>query len=897
MDNTPKSLPSRLAHGVSWRVKKYNKKRIQRKNPLESQKSAPQPKQDFRTLWGEHWYDHPVNESDVFYESFSGNGALCNPEAIFSDLLEASDLGHLNHVWSMANVDLKEKFDKEFSHHKNVESVLYQSAEYYRRLSTAKYLINNATFQPSFAKRPEQIYLNTWHGTPLKKMGYDLDEGAVGAKNIIRNFCAADYLVSPNRFTTDTMYSGAYRLNGVFRGKIIEEGYPRIDHQFGGSTQKNETIKQLRRLGVNIDEKPIVLYAPTWKGSSFYRPENEAAELLTRIKNLEAIDTSGSQFFLKVHQLVYAKALELPEIIPYLIPNDVPTNKVLGITDVLVTDYSSIFFDFLTTGRPILFHTPDRANYDEVRGLYRDAETLPGPYSETIEELSHLINAVGTGNDFDPCVSHREKYDAARRDYCANEDGQAAARIIDIVFRGVEQNYNVYSLPHQAKESLLIFLGGMKQNGITTSALNLLKNLNYERFDVSVLVPEITEDSHPHIYGEIDPRARQFFRLGRFPATSERIKLHADFLRDGVEPGGTVPEKVQQVLTAEWGRLFGNATFDYIIDFSGYSGFWSYILLQGNAKQRSVWLHNDLSADQAREINGKRPNKIPLGGTFTSYQFFDNLVSVSDSLQGINSRSLSKYADPQKFSAAHNTIDINKILSMARPASLVPTDVQLSETISVDSLEAAVSQLRAIFPSKDVKAELNRFDTLDRILPNELDVTTFITAGRLSPEKNHERLIRAFSIVYRENSNIRLIIMGDGPLKSRLKSLVSELGLSDSVFLAGQIRNPYEIMARADCFILSSDYEGQPMVILEAMTLGLPVITVEFGAARSSVNADQGVVVSRSVYGLVEGIRSFLSGDIGAPIFDPVAYNASAIREFEKAIGAGVRVHQQPALT
>jgi len=165
-------------------------------------------------------------------------------------------------------------------------------------------------------------------------------------------------------------------------------------------------------------------------------------------------------------------------------------------------------------------------------------------------------------------------------------------------------------------------------------------------------------------------------------------------------------------------------------------------------------------------------------------------------------------------------------------------------------------------------------------------VTTFVNVGRLSPEKNQTRLIRAFAAVHAENPRTRLIVVGSGPLAGDLEALVAELGLQGSVFLTGMQRNPHAIMAKADCFVLSSDYEGQPMVLLEALVLQLPIVTVEFASAKNALPAGSGMVVPQTVEGVADGMRAFLRGDVPDSRFDYAAYNRKAVGEFYRAIGA-----------
>jgi CDP-glycerol glycerophosphotransferase len=116
--------------------------------------------------------------------------------------------------------------------------------------------------------------------------------------------------------------------------------------------------------------------------------------------------------------------------------------------------------------------------------------------------------------------------------------------------------------------------------------------------------------------------------------------------------------------------------------------------------------------------------------------------------------------------------------------------------------------------------------------------------------------------------------------------LTRSLGVESYVTLAGQVDNPFALMATADCFVLSSDYEGQPMVILEARTLGLPIVTTAFSSVGDSVPADAGIVVPQTVDGVADGLRRFLDGTVPARALDGEDYNRRAVEEFVAAIGA-----------
>src|SRR4051812_15706994 len=291
-----------------------------------------------------HWRRQPIVQGAVFYESFSGNGMLDNPEAIFRALLASPDLGRLTHIWALSDLKRYRATVEEFADDPRVTFVRHGSPAYYRALATSQYLVNNATFPPDFSKRDGQVYLNTWHGTPLKRMGYDIEDGALATANIVRNMVAADYLLAANSFMADQMYETAYKMKGVYRGAIVEEGYPRIDRQFLDESEREEARRRLVDAGIPIGDRKIILYAPTWKGVSFGRPTDDLDQILEHIAAIEErIDTSRYAILLKTHQSVHSLAEHRPDLQRILVPNEIPTNVVLGVTDLLITDYSSIF--------------------------------------------------------------------------------------------------------------------------------------------------------------------------------------------------------------------------------------------------------------------------------------------------------------------------------------------------------------------------------------------------------------------------------------------------------------------------------------------------------------------------------------------------------------------------
>ena len=213
------------------------------------------------------WRKSPVKPRTVMYESFSGNGMLCNPEAIFRALLAAPDMQDLEHVWALDEVEKHAEVVAEFEGDPRVRFVDMRTPGYLKALATSKYLFNNATFPPEFAKRPGQVYVNTWHGVPLKHMGYDVPGGGPASRNILRNLVSADYLLSANQFMTDRMYRHAFRLQGLYQGTVIEEGQPRTDRQVAAEADPSAVRSRLEAAGVQVGGRRVIVYAPTWRGS------------------------------------------------------------------------------------------------------------------------------------------------------------------------------------------------------------------------------------------------------------------------------------------------------------------------------------------------------------------------------------------------------------------------------------------------------------------------------------------------------------------------------------------------------------------------------------------------------------------------------------------------------
>lgn len=791
----------------------------------------------------------PIRQDTVFYESFAGNGVLCNPEAIFRYLLDHPDFEHLRHVWAIKDPRAIRRFKAEFRDHPRVRFVPRGGYSYWRALSTSRVLFNNATFPPAFGKRESQLYVNTWHGTPLKRMGFDIPDGAIESANTLRNFLMADYLLAANDTMREQMYEGAYRLCNIYRGRIIEEGYPRIDRQMLTEPQGTRLREELREAGITVGELPLVLYAPTWRGTSFADPEADAEELLRRTAALQAGLGSDFRVLLRPHQAVQAVLEASPTLARDLVPSTIPTNVLLGAAAGLVTDYSSVLFDFLATGRPIAFLTPDADEYTRARGTYSPIDELPGPISADAHAVGGELRALMHAK-----TTHPRYAEWAAR-FAPFEDGRATERIVDVVFRGRVEGRRVHESRQDGRTRILLYLGGMRSNGITSSALNLLRSIDHDAYDVTAVMPR----SHPADTAEnralIDPAVRQVLRVGGMNGSKLLQLQRRIWDRSGTSPAPGELRWHQQLWNDEWGRMFGSAEFEWVADFSGYDPFWANLLLHSPDATRAIWLHTEMTADRVRTVNGKQPFRRKLDLVFSLYRAFDQLASVSPSLTRLNSEQLAQYAPVERFRTVRNFPSIDRVRAGAQ------------------------APIRSLLVQDEVPPEW-----MLRLEKRSPDERWFVNVGRLSPAKNQLGLIRAFAQVHARNRTTSLIIVGGGPLEQELHEEIGRHGLEHAVFLTGARDNPFPILQASDCFVLSSLYEGQPMVLLEAAILGLPIISTAFATVEDALPGSGILIVPQSEEALTEGMSAFLGGEVHPATLDTDAYVSEVAGEFAALI-------------
>ncbi|WP_408008454.1 CDP-glycerol glycerophosphotransferase family protein [Pseudalkalibacillus sp. A8] len=361
----------------------------------------------------------PLKEKTVLFESFLGKNYSDNPKYIYEYMLKNHP--DYDFIWIF-----KEPGKKILGNSKQIKRF---SLKYYYYMGTAKYWVSNSRIPKRFDKREGNVYLQTWHGTPLKKLVFDMKDIHSANPNYKRDVYIQsrrwDYLISPNQYSTE-IFGSAFKYDKT----MLEYGYPRNDILYTGNDEA--TINELKRnLNIPVDKK-VVLYAPTWRDNDFFEAGKYRFTLQLDLQKMK--EQLGDEYvvLLRMHYFI-ANQLDITEFEGFAF--DLSTYDDIAelylVSDILITDYSSVFFDYANLRRPILFYTYDLENYrDTLRGFYIDIEEdVPGPLLKTTDEVISTIENIEHVHN-----QYKEKYGRFYEKFCSWDDGKASEKVVKEVF-------------------------------------------------------------------------------------------------------------------------------------------------------------------------------------------------------------------------------------------------------------------------------------------------------------------------------------------------------------------------------------------------------------------------------------------------------------------------------
>ena len=374
---------------------------------------------------------YKMDDKVIFFEAFGGRNYTCSPKAIYEKILTMKEFKDFKFVWAFVDPSKHDILND-----KRLTIVKTNSKDYYKYLSIAKYWIVNSIIDEGIIKKKNQVYVQCWHGTPLKKLRYDIEvNGAVLntieeiRKRNDRDARKFDYFISPSKYCTEK-FTSAFNLKALGKENIIiEKGYPRNDFLFNKTKKDVDSIK--KKLGLPLDKK-VIFYLPTFRDNQHTSGVGYTYNLAIDFDSLKKKFSKDYVILFSPHYFI-ANSIDLSKYKGFVfnVARYDEINELYLVSDIIMTDYSSVFFDFANLKRPMLFYMYDFDDYqNNLRDFYISLDELPGPISKTQDELeNNLKNIDSIFKDY------KGKYEKFNKKYNYLDDGNASERVIKVIFK------------------------------------------------------------------------------------------------------------------------------------------------------------------------------------------------------------------------------------------------------------------------------------------------------------------------------------------------------------------------------------------------------------------------------------------------------------------------------
>lgn len=427
-----------------------------------------------------------------------------------------------------------------------VHVVIKNTTKYYKLLASAKYLINDTGFDDFFIKKEGQIYLNTWHGSPVKCLGKSSNSDFYKLGNIQKNFYISDYLLYPNEIMMNNMLKD-YMIENIYDGRVLLTGYPRNVAFF------DKKSKEIIRKTLNIRNKYVIAYMPTFRNKKNVIPEVE-----TTIDILKKIDNKLNNkqiMYVNLHPFVnkkinFSKFKHIKEF-----PSKYETYEFLNATDCLITDYSSVIFDYAITKNKLILYSYDEKEYLKKRGCYFKLDELPFPKVTTITSLIKEINNKKNQN-----------YDKFIEEFCKYDNKDSSKKLCEIFLSGKKNNIEIKKAEKNNKKNILIYGGNLEKNEITSSLFKFIKNIDRKKYNVYLAYNDIKNNYN---ILKVLPKDVNYISIeGTINTTLLENILFRLYYKKSCP--NLIKQKIFKSMKFEIKRLYGNVKFDKVIYFSDY---------------------------------------------------------------------------------------------------------------------------------------------------------------------------------------------------------------------------------------------------------------------------------------------------------------------------------------
>lgn len=376
---------------------------------------------------------YKIDDKTILFEAFGGRNYTCSPKAIYEQILTMPEFKNFKFIWAFIEPD-----NHEIKKDERTKIVKSKSKEYYKYCSIAKYWVVNSIMLEHISKKEGQIYVQCWHGTPLKKLRYDIE--ATGAVlNTIkeirkRNDIDAkrfDYFISPSKYCTEK-FTSAFNLKAIGKEDIIiEKGYPRNDFLFNKTQEDIIEIK--KKIGIPLDKK-VIFYLPTFRDNQHTSGVGYTYKMELDLDRFKEKFADKYVLLFSPHYFI-ANSIDLSKYEGFVInvARYDEINELYLASDIIMTDYSSVFFDFANLKKPMLFYMYDYEVYQgQLRDFYISLDELPGPIAKNQDELESYLDNIE-----EEAKKNREKYIKFNQKYNYLDDGNASQRVINEIFKEV----------------------------------------------------------------------------------------------------------------------------------------------------------------------------------------------------------------------------------------------------------------------------------------------------------------------------------------------------------------------------------------------------------------------------------------------------------------------------
>jgi len=466
-----------------------------------------------------YWYCYflkyfRINNKVILIESYHGK-TIGDSGLVFAKEIQRLYPGRYTVYFASNDLKKHQKFVD--ANKLDVKLIEIDTMKYARLLATAGYIISNASLPIYHIRREGQVYLQTWHGTPLKTLGKQMRMGIESMYNVQHNFLQASHITFPNEFTKNAIMTD-YNLEKLYTGKAVMSGYPR-NKVFMEKGRDEEIRKQLK-----LEDKTVYAYMPTWRGTSNRTIDNGKyiSEIKDIFSKLDKTLRDDQIFYVNFHPILKGTVSfkKYKHIKPF--PDKIDNYTFLNCVDALITDYSSVFFDFSLTKKPIMLFMYDYDQYMADRGMYMDVRDLPFRQIYDADEFCEAVrDDVCLSDDY----SNTEYYDT----YFKYDSADNAEKLLDLIINGNEEDLTIIDYTDNKGREINVFSPKKK----------------YQESDFRTLSKVATGDN------DVALMYRDEFKLGISPLLYDRYNDDFNYVITSNDPPRTYYEQLMSNLGKE----------------------------------------------------------------------------------------------------------------------------------------------------------------------------------------------------------------------------------------------------------------------------------------------------------------------------------------------------------